>query len=62
MVAWLVYSNFWLTKNSQKWSLPEKLKGEEHLITLMAILGVKEALISSSLKDNWKCITLYIQE
>lgn len=62
MVAWLVYSNFWLTKNSQMWSLSEKLKGEEHLITLMAILGVKEALISSSLKNSWKYITLYIQE
>lgn len=62
MVAWLVYSNFWLTKNSQMWSLPEKLKGKEHLITLMAILGIKEALISNSLKNNWKRITLYIQE
>ena len=44
------------------WSLPEKLKGKEHLITLMAILGIKEALISNSLKNNWKRITLYIQE
>lgn len=45
------------------WSILGKLKGEEHLITLMATLGVEGALISSSIKkNNWKCITLYIQE
>ena len=44
------------------WCLLGKLKGEEHLITLTATLGVDGALISSSLKNSWKCITLYIQE
>lgn len=34
------------------WSIPGKLKGEEHLITLMATLGVEGALISSSIKKQ----------
>lgn len=50
MVAWLVYSNFWLTKNSQTWIPPGKLKGEKHLITFTSTLGVDRALISNSLK------------